>query len=459
MDMFFIVRKASELKLSCTEIIKAAFSLEHVQKILISSGKRNRIYKPIITWGIWLGQTLSADHSCRNALAGAKSAGVLSKKTSVHTGGYCQARNRLKEEALRTLGVGLGKELVRSEKPEERWHGRRVIIPDGSSVSLPDTLSNQKVYPQPNTQSAGCGFPVMYLSALMSLTSGALLDFETGSGNGNELTLWRKMWHILQSGDVILGDGKYSSYADIALLRECGIDVVARFGKRKTDFRKGKIIALEDHIDEWERPKQLPSWLEGKCLPEKMMMRELRFHVAVTGFRSETVTIATTLLDAETYPKQDIAELFFCRWQIELRLRDIKTMLGMDILRTKTPERARKELWMYLTAYNLLRTLMKAATVESREIAARISFQGCRQRFLAIVARNCPAKRFGCLYRTLLKDLANDVNPYRPLRIEPRAIKRRKKQYDLLNQPREVLRQNLILQAVDATNELVKEVG
>ncbi|MEK7448441.1 MAG: IS4 family transposase, partial [Planctomycetota bacterium] len=363
---------------------------------------------------------------------------------SVHTGGYCQARNRLKETALRNLGAGLGKELVRSEKPDERWRGRRVIIPDGSSVSLPDTLSNQKVYPQPNTQSAGCGFPVMYLSALMSLTSGALLDFETGSGNGNELTLWRKMWHLLQSGDVILGDGKYSSYADIALLRGRGIDVVARFGKRKADFRKGQIIALEDHLVEWERPNQLPDWLAGKCLPEKMMVRELRFHIAAAGFRSETVTIATTLLDAETYPKQDIAELFFCRWQIELRLRDIKTILGMDILRTKTPGRARKELWMYLTAYNLLRTLMKAAAVNNRDIAARISFQGCRQRFLAVVTRNCPAKRFGYLYRMLLKDLAKDLNQYRPFRIEPRAIKRRKKQYDLLNRPREVLRRKLI---------------
>jgi len=273
------------------------------------------------------------------------------------------------------------------------------------------------------------------------------------------LTLWRKMWHLLQSGDVILGDGKYSSYADIALLRERGIDTVARFGKRKADFRKGKIIALEDHLVEWEQPKQLPAWLAGKRLPEKMMVRELRFHVETAGFRSETVTIATTLLDAETYPKQDISELFFCRWQIELRLRDIKTVLGMDILRTKTPERARKELWMYLTAYNLIRTLIQAATVKNREIAARISFQGCRQRFLAVVTRNCPAKRFRYLYRMLLKDLANDLNQYRPLRIEPRAIKRRKKQYDLLNQARVTLRQNLILQAVDATNESVKEVG
>jgi hypothetical protein len=360
---------------------------------------------------------------------------------------------------LRTLGTGLGEELIKDEKPEDRWHGRRVIIPDGSSVSLPDTLPNQKVYPQPNTQSTGCGFPVMYLSTLMSLASGALMDFETGSGNGNELTLWRKMWHLLKSGDVILGDGKYSAYANIALLRERGIDTVARFGKRKTDFRKGEIIALEDHIVEWERPKQLPSWLAGKCLPEKMMMRELRFRVEVTGFRSETVTIATTLLDAETYPKQNIAELFFCRWQIELRLRDIKTMLGMDVLRTKTPEQARKELWMYLTAYNLLRILMQAATVKNREIVARISFQGCRQRFLAVVMRNCSAKWFGYLYRTLLKDLANDLNPYRPLRIEPRAIKRRKKQYDLLNQPREILRQKIIFQTVDTRDESMKEAG
>lgn len=459
MNMFFIVRKAEELKVSCAEILKAAFSLEYVQKILISSGERNRIYKPVITWGIWLGQTLSADHSCRNALACAKSAGVLSRKASVHTGGYCQARNRLKEKALRTLGIGLGKELVKDEKPEDRWHGRRVIIPDGSSVSLPDTLANQKAYPQPNTQSDGCGFPVMYLNTLMSLASGSLLDFETGPGNGNELTLWRKMWHLLKSGDVILGDGKYSGYANIALLQKRGVDTVARFGKRKTDFRKGEIIALEDHIVEWERPKQLPSWLAGKCLPEKMMIRELRFRVEVTGFRSKTVTIATTLLDAETYPKQNIAELFFCRWQIELRLRDIKTMLGMDILRTKTPEQARKELWMYLTAYNLLRILMQAATVKNREIVARISFQGCRQRFLAVVMRNCSAKRFGYLYRTLLKDLANDLNPYRPLRIEPRAIKRRKKQYDLLNQPREILRQKLIFQTVSTRDEFMKEAG
>lgn len=188
-------------------------------------------------------------------------------------------------------------------------------------------------------------------------------------------------------------------------------------------------------------------------------MREVRYRVDIPGFRSETVTLATTLLDAEIYPKEDLTELFFCRWQIELRLRDIKTLLNMDILRPRTPEMARKEIWMYLAAYNLLRTLMWSAAIKTGKMVSRISFQGCRQRFLAVAERNCLAKQFDCLYQQLLDDIAKDLNPDRPFRIEPRAIKRREKQYDLLNQPREILRQNLIACAVNSCNEPMKEVG
>jgi hypothetical protein len=444
MDMFFIVRKEEELKRSCVEILQKALSYEKVRAVLKGSGKRKRLYDPVTTWAIWLGQTLSPDHSCRNALAGARSAGLLAKDASVHTGGYCQARDRLSENALHRLGRELGRDLMKAEGAEHRWHGRRVIIPDGSSVALPDTAANQSVYPQPNTQLTGCGFPVMYLATLISLSSGALLDFKTGTGNGNELSLWRRLRHFLQVGDVVLGDSKYAAYADVALFAERGIDTVARIGKRKTDFSKGKIIALDDHIVEWSRPKHLPGWLKGKSLPEKLPVRELCFRVEVPGFRPETVTLMTTLLDPEVYPKEEIAGLFFGRWQIELRLRDIKTSLGMDLLRTKTPDRVRKELWMYLSGYNLLRSLMWNATSKGEKAIARVSFQGCRQRFLAATARNCPARMFHYFYRQLLSDIAHDLNPFRPWRIEPRAIKRRKKQYDLLNKPREILRRKLI---------------
>lgn len=443
MDISFIVRRKAELEAAGAEILQTAASIEEVEQAL-GAGKRKRLYGPVTTWLIFLGQTLSADHSCRSAVANAKAAGLLPRRASVHTGAYCQARNRLKEEPLRSIATGIGRELVNSESSDKRWHSRRVVVADGSSVSLPDTPENQAEYPQPNTQSPGCGFPIMYLCALMSLTSGALLDFETGRGNGNELSLWRKLRHLLAPGDVLLGDGKYSSYADVALLREEGRDVVARPGKRKIDFRRGKVIGVRDHIVEWQRPKEVPQWVREKVLPEKMLMRELSFRVEARGFRTETVTLVTTLLDSKEYPKEDIAELFFARWQMEVRLRDIKTILGMDSLRTKTPERARKELWMYLTVYNILRTLMCAASEKAGKGVARVSFQGTRQRLVAAAARRCSASRFNCAYRSLIKEIASDLNPERPFRVEPRAIKRRKKEYDLLNQPRAVLRKKLL---------------
>jgi hypothetical protein len=439
----FIVRRAAELKAVGAEVLRDALCVELVRKVLGGLEKRKRVFDALTTWVIFLGQTLAADHSCRSALAQARAAGLLSVKASVHTGAYCQARDRLPEEALHRLASGLGGELSQGEVDADRWHGRRVVVADGSSVTLPDSPENQAAYPQPRPQLPGCGFPVMYLCTLMSLASGALLDFATGSGNGNELTLWRRLWDLLQLGDIVLGDSKYCSYADLALLRQRAVDVVARLGIRKSDFRIGRILGIEDHITCWYAPEKFPVWLGSQVLPPYMPVRELRFKVETPGFRVHSVTLVTTLLDSEVYPKEDLAELFFSRWQVELRLRDIKTMLGMDRLRTKTPERARKELWMFLAAYNLLRSLMYSAAQEAGIAVARISFQGCRQRLLAAATHLGTSAAFTRQYRRLMRDLAHDQNPERPFRFEPRAVKRRPKQYDLLNKPRAVLKRLL----------------
>ena len=444
MNMSFIVRQAVELKAAGVEILQAACPLGLVQQVLGGLEQRHRLYDAVTTWLIFLGQVLSPDHCCRNAVAQARASGLLSARASVNTGAYCQARDRLSEVGLHALASGMGSRLSEAERMQDRWHGRRVVVADGSSVSMPDTALNQDVYPQPSAQAPGCGFPVMYLCALMSLASGALLDFSTCGGSGNELTLWRKLWPLLCPGDVALGDRLYCGYADVALLRERGVDVVVRLGKRKTDFRKGFAYGVLDHLTSWKCPKVPPVWLNGKVLPASMPVRELRFRVEVPGFRAETVTLATTLTDAELYSKEDLAELFFQRWGVELRLRDIKAVLGMDVLRTRTPERVRKELWMYLAGYNLIRTLMYNAAQKAKVPVARVSFQGCRQRLLALVSHACPRRAFRRLYRRLLRDLSRDLNPDRPFRVEPRAVKRRPKQYDLLNQPRAVLRAKLL---------------
>lgn len=442
--MSFIVRLSGELKLAGAEVFFAACSIEWIRQTLGNLGQRHRIYDAVTTWLIFLAQTLSPDRSCRSALAQARASGLLNAKASVHTGGYCRARERLPEDALHEVAAKLGAELITAERSAERWHGRRVLVADGSSASMPDTPANQAQYPQPSAQAAGCGFPVMYVCALMSLASGALLDFATGGGAGNELALWRQLWPLMRPGDIAMGDSLYCGYADVALLRGRGVDCVTRLKRRKTDFRKGLIFGVLDHLTVWRCPKQLPTWLGTQTLPAEMSVRELRFRIEVPGFRTEMVTLVTTLTDAELYSKEDLADLFFQRWQVELRLRDIKVMLGMDMLRTTTPERVRKELWMCLAGYNVLRTLMYEAAQKAGVPVARMSFQGCRQRLLAAAASAGPARQFPRLYRRLIRDIAKDQNPNRPNRIEPRAVKRRPKQYDLLNQPRAILRKRLL---------------
>jgi hypothetical protein len=367
--------------------------------------------------------------------------GLVSAKASVHTGAYCQARERLPEDQVHRLATGLGSELSQTEKQTERWHGRRVVVPDGSAVTLPDTPENQAAYPQHGEQKPGCGFPIMYLCALMSLASGALLDFAVGNKHDGDLTLWRRLWDHLRPGDIALGDRHFCSYADIALLLQRGVDVVARLARRKTDFRKGRILGITDHITCWRAPAQLPAWLGSQVLPPALTLRELRFLVEVPGFRVQSVTLVTTLLDTQAYSKEDLAELYFSRWQIELGLRNIKTLLGMDNLRTKTPARARKEVWMFLAAYNLLRTLMYTAAQKAGAAVARVSFQGCRQRLLASAVHWNTREDFVREYRRLIGEVSRDLNPDRPFRIEPRAVKRRPKQYNLLNVPRATWKQ------------------
>jgi hypothetical protein len=73
--------------------------------------------------------------------------------------------------------------------------------------------------------------------------------------------------------------------------------------------------------------------------------------------RTQGFYIVTSLLDATQYPAEGLAELSFKRWDVELFSRDIKTTMGLDILRCRTPEMIRKEILMYFIAYNCVRRL------------------------------------------------------------------------------------------------------
>jgi len=216
------------------------------------------------------------------------------------------------------------------------------------------------------------------------------------------------------------------------------------------DFRRGKRLGKDDLLLTWYRPKKCPRGLSAErfaSLPDTLTVRLLRFHTAVPGFRDETIIVATTLLDPKAYPFEQIAGLYRDRWIVELRLRDIKTTLGMDILRGKSADVVRKEIYMHLLVYNLIRVLMWQASETHHRPLHRLSFAGTLQRFNVVLPYLwlfSGTKKAVVLYQYLLIWISRDKLPSRPNRIEPRAVKRRPKEYALLNKPRSEMRKALL---------------
>jgi hypothetical protein len=428
-----------------------------VQQILEEEGAswRRIFYTPWLTFWAFFWQALGPDHSCRAAIKrvaawmGHHGQEIDDEDTSP----YCKARARLPESVpfrlMRWLGYRLHDDL-----PEDwLWCGRRVKAVDGTTVSMPDTVANQREYPQSRSQKPGLGFPIARLVVVFCLATGAALEAAIGKYQGKqtgENALFRKTWDGLSAGDVALGDRYYSSYFDLALLQRRGVDSVCRLHQlRVTDFRRGRRLGKQDHIVSWSKPAR-PEWMDQatyESLPGEMEVRVVRVHVAVRGFRTRVLDLVTTLLDSDIYRKKDLANLYRRRWEAELHLRSIKVVMDLDVLRCKTPEMVRKELWMGLLGYNVIRAVMAAGCREHGRAPHRVSFKGALQTVLAFAEglREATAAVHRFLWRVMLRSVAADAVGNRPDRVEPRAVKRRPKPYPLLMIPRRQAKAALLL--------------
>jgi hypothetical protein len=288
---------------------------------------------------------------------------------------------------------------------------------------------------------------------LFCWATGAVLDVAIGAYRSSEVMLVSALWGHLQRGDIVLADRFYCTYVILADLLTRGCDAVFRLhgGRSRTlDFRKGRRLGQEDREMTWDRPTTCPRGLSDSqwmSLPEHLTIRVLRFRTEVPGFRSRRIVVATTLLDPQGYSQQEIAALYGDRWTVELHLRDIKTTMQMDVLRGKSSDIVRKEILMHLLAYNLIRALMWQAAEKHGRPLHRMSFAGTVEHLNALAPYlwlYAGTRRYAILYALLLQWIARDRLPSRPGRIEPRAVKRRPKEYDLLNKPRQQLRRALL---------------
>jgi hypothetical protein len=413
---------------------------------------RERIFTPAVTLWTFLSQVLDPDHSCRQAVArllAFRSARGL-RPCSPDTGAYCKARGRLPEPLLRELTRDTGRRVADQAPAAWLWKGRPVKVVDGTGLSMPDTPANQKAFPKSRKLPAGVGFPLLRLVVVFSLAAGTVLEAALGRRSGpgtGEQSLFRSLWEQFRPGDVVLADRLYGDFFTLARAQQRGLDVVTRpaAGRAPLQFRGGRADNLRLC---WIKPPR-PDWLsrrEYDRLPRYLDLRAVRVLVRPPGLRTKRLVLVTTLRDATAVTGADLADLYRRRWQAELNLRSLKQGLQMDILRGQSPEMVRKEIWAHLLVYNLVRLIMVQAAVAAGVRADAVSFTGALQTVNAFVpemraARTAEDAR--ALWEVLVWAVGEHRVGQRPDRCEPRAVKRRPKNFPRLSEPREAARRRL----------------
>src|SRR5262245_3070248 len=428
---------------------------ERVERALREEGARwrHKVYSPVVTLWAFLTQVAGPDGSCRAAVARALAWLVSQGRPPARptTGPYCKARARLPESLPRRLAREVGRDLHSRAEAGWLWQGGRVKVADGTTASMPDTAANQEAYPQPDAQPPGLGFPIARAVVVFGLATGAALDAALGGYRGKrtgEAALLRQLAEAFEPGDVVLGDRSFGSFYEPALWRARGVDAVVRLHPaRRTDFRTGRLRGPGDHVVAWDRPDR-PEWLDDAtdaALPRTLAVREVAVRVAQPGFRTRRLVVVTTLLDADAYPAAALAALYRARWHAELDLRSLKSTLGLDVLRCQSPDLVRKEFWMHLLAYNLIRAVMARAAQDLGCPPRELSFAGAWQAVRAFGERllEADAARSEELHAWLLLVVGCHQVGDRPDRVEPRARKRRPKHGAYLTTPREQARAKL----------------
>lgn len=409
-------------------------------------GQRNRVYPPWVTFIAFLGQVLSRGSACREAVRRVQAWATASRRPvpDDNSSAYCQARLRLSSETLESAHEELGKWFAKHHG--EKWCGRSVKVIDGTGVSMPDTAENRQRWTYAPNQKPGCGFPTARLVGMFCLMTGRLVRFAFATLHDHEIPLARQLIAWIEEGEVALIDRGFCGWGFLTLLHRKGVDMVARLHSKRP---------AKPGILEWKKPPRPQNgWNKSLWdeLPDKLTVRLIRFRIAIPGFRTHEVALVTTLLDEKSYPDEEIIALYRRRWAVELCFRDIKTTLGMDVLRCKSPELVEKEVWMQAFGYNLVRALMLEASWEYSVPLDRLSFKGTVDTLRQWTPLFAPAIfAFKRARKELLRIIAADQVPDRPNRFEPRLRKRRPKQYPFITVPRRKAKADL-LRALSRTN-------
>jgi len=422
----------------------------------IDPTKRQRHFGMVPVFWAWCNQILEGNASCGRALSliqsWYKTAGVSVPKGD--SSSYCQARKKLDHSFLHQISNRILTHLDQGKTPLNLWKGLNLKAIDGSTVQLYDTPENQKEYPQPTSQKDGCGFPVMGIVGVCDLSHGGWLGVETHSGKKHDARMAPKLLKYLKQGDLLLADRAFGSYEFIARLQQQNVHSIMRLHQarfRKLDWRRGKKLSPIDRLVSWTKPvKKSPTSNltddEWDTLPATLTLRYVKVGYQNRRGEKAMLVVVTSLLDPIAYDGVEITDLYARRWEIEVKLRDLKTTLGMEKFAVKSPDMARKTLTVLLIAYNLVRLTMQRSAICIQKPVYYMSPKGTIDLLTADLShlRSCAGKprKLKIQREEMIELCATKLIDIRPYRSEPRAIKQRPKSYQFLTAPRHIFRES-----------------
>jgi hypothetical protein len=277
----------------------------------------------------------------------------LGKDISLNTAAYSKARERVPIELANDL---LKKSRIeQAENNYTHWNGYRVYLGDGTYIQMQDTKSIREQYEVKHSGVASEGYPQGLLEAIIERGTGQLYSFKLSNRHTSELSLFYDMLDDIPQNSLLLLDDLYNCFEIISKCKRLGIEIVIP-AKRERNYDIVEKLGENDEIISIKTPKNRSKWLNINENPGKIIVRRIQ----CKSPEGADYVLLTTILD-RNISKEDLQLLYLTRWDIEIGIREIKTVMDINVLRSKTPEMALKELCISLSSYNLIRKVIYAS--------------------------------------------------------------------------------------------------
>lgn len=403
---------------------------------------RERLITPVVTVfhmllaALWPEDSFNASWQVLWSLF--KSRHPQCSRRSPSRGDVAKARARLPMAVWQTLFDRVSQEAQQASEPWSRWHGHRVVLLDGTCVSMPDTPALQATFGTQTGYHGTARYPLARMVALCLAHTMTVISYAMGGYRQDESSLAATLLKTLEKGDLLLGDRHFAAAHYYVRYQQAGLECLTRIHQRLKLSRVKRLVSYsrQDFIgrlkigDMYRRKDPaLPAWIRVRFIGARFVIRG----------RMQTVWLATSLLDAARYPAAEIIALYARRWRIETLLKEFKVELKADVLRSQSPDGIRKEIAARLTALNVVRNIMlDAAAEQDIRDPLRLSFVFAVRAILNFAPALAlePIWKLRSIYQAMLDEIAAHQVDYRPGRNEPRLIRRDRKHYPMLTTTR-----------------------